>query len=115
MAKTSPTQRSLSLLRKTGYIAQVVEHFNVFAHIRQDLWGFIDILAMKNGIRGILGVQTTTQSNATAHEEKIRNSPAFKIWIATGNRMEIHGWAKRGGRGKRKLWTVGRKEIKLKK
>jgi len=110
--RTSPTQRSLALLRKEGYTAQVVEKFNPFAHIRQDLFGFIDIVAIKTGTPGVLGVQTTTQAHVAEHEAKIRKTEAFKVWLASGNHLEIHGWAKRGKRGKRKLWSVTRKIIK---
>ena len=44
---TSPTQLSLKKLREEGYIVAVVEHWNSFARIRQDLFGFIDLLALK--------------------------------------------------------------------
>ena len=47
---TSPTQLSLKKLREEGYITiQVVEYWNSFARRRIDLFGFIDILAIKNG------------------------------------------------------------------
>jgi hypothetical protein len=39
---TSPTQLSLKKLREEGYTVAVVEHWNSFARIRQDLFGFID-------------------------------------------------------------------------
>lgn len=111
MAKTSPTQRSLKLLRGEGYVAQVVEHFNIFAHIRQDLWGFIDILAMKAGEQGLLGVQTTSSSNSAARVTKIKGIPEHKLWLASGNRICVHGWSKKGKAGKRKLWQVSTTRI----
>ena len=43
---TSPTQLSLKKLREEGYTVAVVEHWNSFARIRQDLFGFIDLLAL---------------------------------------------------------------------
>lgn len=110
--KISPTQRSLKEIRNEGYTAQVVEKFNPFAHIRQDLFGFIDIVAIKSGVPGVLGVQTTTQDHVAEHEDKILANPIYKIWLESGNKLEIHGWAKRGGKGKRKLWSVVKKEIK---
>ncbi len=42
----SPTSRSLAECRKRGWTAQVVEHWNPHAHIRQDLFGVIDIVAL---------------------------------------------------------------------
>ncbi len=108
MAKTSPTQRSLKLLRDEGYTAQVVEKYNMFAHIRQDLFGFIDIVCIKDGAKGVLGVQTTTQAHGAEHVDKIKSIPAYKTWLAGGNQIELHLWAKRGKAGKRKLWTINR-------
>ncbi|WP_428851320.1 hypothetical protein [Imbroritus primus] len=46
---TSPTQRTLALLRKEGYTAEVTEHWNAFAGIRQDLFNVIDVLALGDG------------------------------------------------------------------
>ena len=43
---SSPTQRSLKLLRDEGYTAQVVERWNPHARVRQDLFGVIDTAAM---------------------------------------------------------------------
>jgi len=37
----SPTQRTLKKLRDEVYLAQVVEKWNAFAKIRQDLFGII--------------------------------------------------------------------------
>ena len=42
MSKITPTQRTLKHMRERGYTCQVVEHWNPFARIRQDLYGFID-------------------------------------------------------------------------
>ena len=109
---TSPTQRSLKLLRDEGFTAQVVEKYNMFAHKRLDLLGFIDIVAIKKGMNGVLGVQTTSTGNIRAREKKLRALPEFKLWLETNNRVELQGWSKKGKKGKRKLWTVVREEIK---
>lgn len=104
MAKTSPTQRSLRYLRENGYEAQVVERWNQFAGIRQDLFGCIDIVAVGNG--EILGVQATSASNLSARRTK--SEPLAKGWLANGGQFELHGWSKKGPRGKQKLWTLTR-------
>jgi len=109
----SPTQRSLKLLRDEGYTAQVVERFNPYAHIRVDLFNFIDIVCIKSEIKGVLGVQTTTSSHVAEHIEKIRSIPAYKIWLNGGNQIEVHGWSKKGKKGKRKLWQVTRTILDL--
>ena len=102
--KTSPTQRSLALLRERGYLCAIVEKWNPYVRIRQDLWGFADILAIK-GDESLL-VQTTSGSNVSARLAKIENNVQAAMWKCSPNRkIVVHGWAKRGARGERKLWT----------
>lgn len=105
---SSPTVRSLNLLKKEGYIAQVVEKYNAFAHVRIDLFGFIDVVAIHKDQTGVLGVQTTSASNMSARLTKIKANPHYLLWIKSGNKIELHGWSKKGKSGKRKLWQVNR-------
>ena len=100
----SPTSRSLQRLREDGWMAQKVEHWNAFSHRSIDLFSVIDIVAVKQGCLGVLGVQTTTSANLAARREKCRASQALKLWLQCGNSFVLHGWAKYGERGKRKVW-----------
>lgn len=102
--KTSPTQRSLKLLRDAGYQAAVLERWNQFAHVRQDLWGFGDLIAAKASQNGSILIQTTTTENMSARIAKILAINEARVWLLAGNQIIVHGWAKRGARGKRKLW-----------
>ena len=95
MSSKSPTQLSLEHLRGEGYHAEVVEKWNSFAKIRQDLWGFTDILAVKAG--EVLAVQTTSAGNVAARVTKINTSPLVGIVREAGVRIVVHGWARRGG------------------
>lgn len=101
----SPTQRTLKSLRDDGYTAEVVEKWNAFARIRQDLFGIIDIVAVKPGIAGVLGVQTTSYSNVSARIKKALENKILPIWVGAGNRFVVHGW-KKGLRGEAALRTV---------
>jgi hypothetical protein len=105
---TSPTQRSIELLKKEGYKVAIVEKFNHFIKIRQDLFGFIDLVALHPDKKGILGVQTTSGSHLANRIDKAMMLPAFHLWIKCGNAVEFHGWVKKGARGKRKLWSLNR-------
>ena len=102
---TSPTQRSKAYAKKLGYAVAVVEHWNSFARVRQDLFGFGDLLCMKAG-EPLLLVQTTTTGNMQSRIVKIAALPESALWISTGNTIAVWGWAKRGGKGKRKVWTL---------
>lgn len=109
---SSPTQRSLKELRKTWPLVQVTEKWNQFAKVRQDLYGFIDVLCC--GGDDMLAVQTTTGNHVGERFEKLRFLPAVVHWLSAPTRkLVIHGWAKRGGRGERKLWSCRTVTLKL--
>jgi len=93
---TSPTARSLAWLRERHYLVDVVERWIAQAGIRKDLFGFIDLVAVKPG--EILGIQTTTASNLAARLKKAVALPDLRAWLAAGGRFMLHGWALRGGR-----------------
>src|SRR5262245_6103902 len=111
MAKSSlsPTQRTLRALRNEGAICGIVERFNqhVGPHgIRQDLFGFIDAIALVPG-KGIVGIQCCARSGHAAHRTKICENEIAPEWLKQGGRIEIWSWGKqklkRGGKAER--WT----------
>lgn len=108
----TPTQRSLALLRSEGWTVAVVEKWNSHIRIRQDLFGFADLLGFRHGWPVWL-IQTTSGSNAAARRTKIQENPHAQEWLRCGHGIELHSWAKRGERGKRKLWTCKRETIGL--
>ena len=107
---SKPTQRTLVYLRKEGYLVAIAEKYNSFTHTRNDLFGWIDICAIRSDYPGVIGIQTTSTSNISARIKKAMALDSFKVWLQANNTAEFHGWAKRGARGKRKLWTL-RKEV----
>lgn len=64
----------------------------MFAHIRQDLFGFIDIVAIKEG--ETIGVQTTSRNNVSARATKIEGLESYPIVKSAGWRIVVHGWGK---------------------
>jgi hypothetical protein len=88
----SPTQRTLKHLREQGYRAAIVEHWNSFAKIRQDLFGIIDVLAVGSG--ETIAVQCTSGTNVSARVAKIANSDITPILRASGWKLIVHGWRK---------------------
>jgi hypothetical protein len=105
----SPTQRSLAHLKDLGYTAKVVEHWNHFARIRQDLFG-VDVLALKAG-EPILVVQCTSGSNHAARRTKLEAEGFVSLWKGAGAALEIWSWKKAGPRGQRKTWQVRREAL----
>jgi hypothetical protein len=107
----------LDLLRNEGYLAAVVEKFNHFAGppdkrckacgknrvgIRQDLFGFADIIAVNAQTGKTLAVQTTAAASLSDRRRKVLDSGEAMICMAAGWKLELHGWAqrkiKRGGK-----------------
>lgn len=106
----SPTQRSLARLRSQGWLVAVVERWNPYARIRQDLFGFIDLIAIRGA--DILAVQATSASNVSSRMLKIKSTQAAALWLESPTRrIVVHGWSKRGDRGKRKTWQCREEPI----
>lgn len=104
MAKTSPTQRTLKLLRDMGFQTAITEHWNSFVKRRQDLFGFIDLLAVNAD--QTIGVQATSASHHSARIEKISGLQEAQDWLTGGKRkIWVISWGKKGPRGKAKRWT----------
>ena len=102
MASSSPTQRSLKHLREQGYTVAIVEHWNAFARLRQDLFGFIDLLALRDG--ETLAVQTTS-TDVAKRVHKITDSPHLAAVRKAGWGVHVHGWRK-GANGRYALRVV---------
>lgn len=94
-------------------IVAVVERWNAHAHIRQDLFGCIDLVALDEKTPGVVGVQATSGSNHNHRVTKIVAEPLAELWVRCGNRLMVISWAKKGPRGKRKVWTARMEEIGL--
>jgi len=94
MAKTSPTQRTLKRMRDSGdyVLVQIVEKWNAFARIRQDLWNF-DILGIsKTGETH--AIQVTSYSNMNARIKKITDADATPHLRDADWVLLVEGWRK---------------------
>jgi hypothetical protein len=102
---TSPTQRSIEYLRKSGWMVDVVEKWIPGANIRRDLFGLWDILAVQDGVT--LAVQVTSYGNVSSRIKKITESEVLPMLRQAGWVLKVHGWRKeKNGR-----WTVREVDI----
>jgi hypothetical protein len=89
----SPTQRALEIARGHGYQAAVTEHWNPHARIRQDLFGFCDVLAIAPG--ETLAIQATSAGNVSSRVQKLleEEGVALRVWdcLRAGWRIEVWG------------------------
>jgi hypothetical protein len=88
-------------------LADVVERWVPGANVRRDLWGFGDLIAIRQGLPGALIIQATSASNMAARISKARRQFALAVWLRAGNEFECWGWAQRNGR-----WHVRRVAIR---
>lgn len=126
---SSPSSRSLKHLREKGWQVAMVEKWNPYARIRQDVWGFADavgcITELADGeckndwpqpriaFSQFSLFQFTSTPNMAAREAKIRASKEAAYWCKCGGKIYLLGWAKRGPRDKRKVWTLTEREIQI--
>lgn len=101
---SSPTQRSLAVMRERGYLCDVTERWIPRANQRKDLFGFIDILCIRED--EICGVQATSGDNVAHRIAKIANHENVGIVRSAGIRILVHGWRKRRGR-----WVLREEDV----
>jgi hypothetical protein len=126
----SPATRCLKRCRKLGWPPATVERWIPIPGFpgggkRRDMYGGIDIVAMTpTGTLGIQACSGLSGNGLAKHCHKLELLPGLctqreedpeepwegPCWTAgPGSRdryLEVWAWAKRGPRGKRKLWTL---------
>jgi len=101
---SSPTELSLRKLRNDGYTVAIVEKWVPQTPagfkgpiIRKDVWGFGDLIAVKISESAVILVQTTSLANVSHRMSKIKQIAEAGIWLASGNRIIVHGWSQKKG------------------
>lgn len=106
----SPTALSLKLLRRGGYLAEVVEKWLPVEgkKIRRDLFRVADVLAVNPRSRTMLLVQATSLANVSARLAKARSLAhcGLAAWLRAGGKFEIWGWVRHS-----KRWRLKRVEL----
>jgi len=101
-----PVARSLAWYRKQGWYAYSVSRWVPQAKRTIDFAGFADIIAYSPALGTIVACQATTTANQAARVTKILALESAGSWIKAGGHIQVHGWAKKGLKGKRKLWQL---------
>ncbi len=103
----TPTARTLAECKERKWLACVVEKWIPQTRQRKDAFGFGDLLVVDDQ-PGALLIQACSSGDMARREGKIRGEcwEAAERWLARGNRIAVWGWALRGARGKRKVWTL---------
>ncbi len=90
----TPSARSVKALTDDGYLVWNVERWLPWCKKRIDLYGFIDLLAIRG--EEILGIQATSDSNVSSRVNKITDHENLAAVRKAGIRIEVHGWRKKG-------------------
>lgn len=130
------TAKTLVELRKRGWSAQVVERWMPHTHVKVDLFGVIDIVAIRPAVGNlharaacgnpsgwcygcaspaqIVGIQVTgsrnSNGNIATHRTKILAEPRAKEWVAAGGALELWGWRMVGHRWRLTIETYAEME-----
>lgn len=115
MPPNSPTQRTRKFFSQLNIPTGITEKWNPYARIRQDLFGFIDMVALVDvehvpaltyAVQGhdvrspaacILAIQGCSDDGGgvSARVQKVQRSPAARSWCAAGGRIWVMGWGHR--------------------
>ena len=110
MGKTTTNERSLKVLRRQGWIAEIVQvrivRFGALpgepSSISRDLAGFADVLAWHPGLKKTRFVQATTKAQMTNHIRKYRRNKkvaeSILDWLSAGNTFQIWGFYQAQGK-----------------
>lgn len=88
------TKPTIKYLEDLGYVAVDVEAKGR-GYVKQDVLGFIDILALGEET---IGVQATSIDNMGERRKKILGSSYITAWFCAGNYVWLFGWEERLGK-----------------
>jgi hypothetical protein len=84
---SSPTSRSLDLLRKSCFIAEPCERWIPGANVRRDLFHVGDIFAVNEARKELWLVQACTLADLAARRKKALEQPQLKAFLLAGGRL----------------------------
>lgn len=94
----SPTELTLAHLRRDGWLVAVVEKWNPHARIRQDLFGFIDLIAIRGA--ETMAVQACAWGDIAKRARKIADSPHVAAVREAGWTIMVAGWKQKAPRAR---------------
>lgn len=103
---TKPTKE---YMEKLGYTVVDVEAKGR-GYIKQDVLGFIDLIAMREHT---IGVQATSISNMASRRKKILSSPHIRHWLGAGNQVWLFGWEEKFGKLMHSLQKISLQDVAL--
>ena len=103
----TPTARTLTHLRRLGFIADVCERWLPHVNRRRDLFGLGDVIAFPPRDKLVLIVQATSLAHVGDRLARITQRPELAPLLKAGVAVEVWGWEQRGER-----WQVKRVAVR---
>lgn len=94
-------QQTRKRLEDAGYLCELVEKYNAFSRHKNDLFGFLDWIAIKRD--EVLGVQVTSLAHMSDRRKKIADHENVNTVREAGIRIELWGFYKENNRWKVKI------------
>jgi hypothetical protein len=107
----TPTARPLALMRRSGYLAAVVERWIPRINRRRDLFGCFDVLAVHPVRQEIALIQTTTADHLAHRLAKVKAIPELPGLLAAGCHVQVHGWQRQGTGWRVKIVAVQAEDL----
>lgn len=100
MKEMTATQRTKELLQAKGYIVDYGERVNAGAakrgvHVKNDLFGYADLVAIHPQKYGTLYIQVTEGGNGPARVRKILALGTARVTLLAQNRIWVVDWRKK--------------------
>jgi hypothetical protein len=106
----TPAARTLAYYRQAGYFCDTWEHWNYFAGIRRDGFGWIDLVVLDPISVRIIGVQATSGNNHAARRAKVLASLGAAWWVASGGVARVVSWSRRRD-GRHVRWMIREEDV----
>lgn len=78
------------LFEAHGFIVHKVEKHNSFSGKKNDLFGIIDYLGLKEGL--LVAIQSTSKNGKSEHIKTIKERPETKLWLSTNSPFYLICW-----------------------
>ncbi len=99
----TPMQRTLAYLRRDGYLCGITEHWNPHVEVRQDLFGFADLIAFRGS--ETIAVQCCTTGDINNRTRKVLDNETAEAWVTGYYRdLIVIGWKRYAKMLDRRWW-----------
>tara|TARA_Y100000004_G_C8704547_1_gene323167 strand:- start:128 stop:550 length:423 start_codon:yes stop_codon:yes gene_type:complete len=112
--KAPVNQMTLDWCRSRDWMIGRTE-YKIRFNVTKDLFGFIDFVAVRPEVVGVLAIQVTTFENRLARVKKILNETNVEAlnWLRSGNQIEVWGWKRPST--KNRMWALKRECVIINK